>query len=153
MTVTVTVQNAERLLRKMRAIPEATKREIKQAMGNEADEIVDLARRLVPKGRTRRLHDSIGWRWGRSKPKGTTELGQVKAPTGFGGELTLTIYAGNNHAFYARWIEFGTVKMAKRPFFFPAYRARRAEAKRVIRAAVRKAAREVAAGATSQAVA
>jgi HK97 gp10 family phage protein len=62
------------------------------------------------------------------------------AHTGFGGEL----FAGNDRAYYGRFVEFGTVKMAKRPFFFPAYRAHRKSAKRSIQAAVRAAAREVA---------
>lgn len=138
---TAEIKNADRLLRKLTIIPEAMREKIRVAMADEADEIVAMMKRLAPVD-DGDLRDSIGWRWGSKAPKGSMSLGTVQAPA-MGSTLTLTIYAGNNKAFYARFVEFGTVKMVKRPFFFPSYRARRKEAKRAIRAAVRAAARQV----------
>lgn len=147
MPVTVKVQNAERLYRKLTRIPEAMREKIRVAMAAEADEIVELMKRLVPvePGKPD-LRDSIGWRWGARAPRGSASVGQVRAPSEFGSTLTLTIYAANNQTFYGTFVEFGTRKMAARPFFFPSYRARRKEAKAAMRAAVRAAARQVAAG-------
>ena len=48
MTVTVEVQNAERLYRKLSRIPEAMRLIIRETMAQEADEIVALMKRLVP---------------------------------------------------------------------------------------------------------
>ena len=138
---TAEIKNADRLLRKLTIIPEAMREKIRVAMADEADEIVAMMKRLAPVD-DGDLRDSSGWRWGSKAPKGSMSLGTVQAPA-MGSTLTLTIYAGNNKAFYARFVEFGTVKMVKRPFFFPSYRARRKEAKRAIRAAVRAAARQV----------
>jgi HK97 gp10 family phage protein len=146
-TVTATIKNDDRLLRKLTRIPQAMREQIRIAMAKEADEIVAMAQRLAPSspgGGT--LRASIGWRWGDKAPSGTMSLGQVKAPSEFGSALTLTIFAGGGKAFYARFVEFGTVKMGKRPFFFPSYRARRKPAKNAIRRAVRTAAKQVAAG-------
>ena len=115
MTTTVEVLNADKLLRKLQALPAATRSRIEHAMADQADEIVDFARRLVPV-RSGALRSSITWHWGTKVPAGAMSLGTVKAPTGFGGELTLTIVAGNSEAYYSRWVEFGTTKMAKQPF-------------------------------------
>jgi HK97 gp10 family phage protein len=61
------------------------------------------------------------------------------------GDLTATIYVGDDEAYYARWIEFGTQKMAAQPFFFVAYRALRKRSKSRIKRSQRKAAKKVAA--------
>jgi HK97 gp10 family phage protein len=59
-------------------------------------------------------------------------------------DLRVTVYAGNERAFYARWVEFGTVKMVGRPFFFPAYRAVRRRVRGRLTRATRKAAKAIA---------
>ena len=138
--MTATILNAERLLAKLRRLPDAAREQIKIAMAEQADEIVDMMRRLVSVDEGD-LRDSIGWRWGAKAPKGSMSVGTVNP--GVGG-LTITIYAGNSKAFHARWIEFGTVKMGSRPFFFPSWRAGRKSAKNKVRAAIRKAAKQVA---------
>jgi HK97 gp10 family phage protein len=143
--VTVNVQNEDRLYRKLTRIPEAMRLKIRDAMAREADEIVALMKRLVPvePGKPD-LKDSIGWRWGARAPRGSAALGQVRTSE-FGSTLTLTIYAANDQTYYGTFVEFGTSKMAARPFFFPSYRARRKEAKAAMRKAVRGAAKQVAA--------
>lgn len=52
-----------------------------------------------------------------------------------GGGITWRVAAGDETAFYARLIEFGTPTMAAQPFFFPTYRSLR----RLIRGRQRRA--------------
>lgn len=148
-----------------------------------ADEIVALARSLVPVS-SGALRNSIGWTWG-DAPDGSLILGSVrkisrsrrkiktKADVRREAGLAITIYAGDDEAFYARWVEFGTQATQARgsrrnnrfrnifvatkeyrahaatpaqPFFYPAYRALRKSVKSRIRRAANKAAKLVAAG-------
>ena len=80
-------------------------------------------------------------------------------------DLRISIYAGDDKAFYARWIEFGTKphNVAKGggnkghrgeahlhpgtrayPFFFPSYRANQKKMKSRVNRAINKAAKQVA---------
>lgn len=135
-----------KLEKKIRRLPEAATAMIKVEMEAAADEIVALAKSLA---QSKRVQDSVGWTWG-APPQGAITLGKVAASS-LGKGLTLTIYAGNSEAFWARWEEFGTAPRGNHPgtkaraFFFPAYRAGRKSAKRRVRAGVRRAARQVAA--------
>jgi HK97 gp10 family phage protein len=133
-----------RLNRKLRALPEAAKAEIRKAMEKGANEIVELAKNLVPHD-SGASEDSIGWTWG-AAPKGTRILGTARAPGG----LTLTIFAGSSEAYYVRFIEFGTSGGAfgpqpPRPFFFSSYVALRKRVVARIRRGTNKAAKKVAA--------
>lgn len=132
------ITRVERLQRKLQALPRIARQEIEKAMEKSAAEMVTLARSLVPVD-SGDLRQSIGWTWGEA-PKGSIRLGTVG-----GGAATITIFAGNSEAFYARWVEFGTQKMRAQPYFFPAYRALRKRAKSRIRRAGTKAAKKVAA--------
>jgi len=84
-------------------------------------------------------------------------------------DMRITIFAGDDKAFYARWAEFGTAphSLAKgadrssrrrrnlpgrqhpgaraHPFFYPAYRANRKKLKSRVSRAITKAAKKVAA--------
>lgn len=163
-----TILNLARLEKKINRLPKVAIDEIKASMAAVADDIVKLAKSLVPVD-TGDLQDSIGWTWG-SPPRGSLTLGKyVKSVLGKG--LTITIYAGDDSAYYARWVEFGTkaaaaqpsrrnanykrtVIMTKalaahhataaKPFFFPAYRAHRKSAKAAIRKATIAAGKKVA---------
>lgn len=164
------ILNLARLERKLKRLPPAVVAEIRAGMEDVAYDIVRLAKSLAPVD-DGDLRDSIGWTWG-APPRGALTLGKV-ARSALGKRLTLTIYAGDETAYYARFVEFGTKESAARsarrnrrykrtfvltralaahhatqaqPFFFPAYRANRKRAKAVIRKAVRSAARKVAAG-------
>jgi HK97 gp10 family phage protein len=143
MAVIAKMIGLEKLRRKLAKIPEATKAEIRKAMAKQADIIVGMMKSLAPE-LTGALRESIGWTWG-AAPKGSLAVATLKG-AGVGGDLTLTIYAGGNAAYWARWQEFGTVNMPASPFFYVSFRANRKGAKRAIRAAVRKAAKKVAAG-------
>lgn len=127
-----------RLERKLARLPARAKAEIRAAMEAAAEAMVATMKSLV-KEETGALRDSIGWTWGRA-PKGAGIVAQAKSR--MAADLTLTIYAGNAEAFYARFQEFGTANTSAQPFFFVAYRAHRKTAKRRIRAATRKAARK-----------
>lgn len=136
-----TVLGLESLRRKLKAIPQEAKAEIRKALEASAEEIVRLAKNLVPVD-DGDLQMSISWTWG-AAPKGSMVLGSVIGPSDKN-DLTITIYAGGGEAFYARWIEFGTQKMSAQPFFLPAYRANRKRARARISRGVNKAAKKVA---------
>ena len=148
------ILNLARLDRKLKRLPVLTKATIRTAMEGQAQIIVDLAKSLAP-DESGALRESIGWTWGKA-PKGSMVLGAVRSK--LADDLTLTIYAGNDEAFYARWIEFGTAPHINgglfegskhpgtnaQPFFYPAFRANRKGVKREIRKAVRNAAKQAA---------
>lgn len=137
------VQGVDKLKRKLRAMPDAARREIAKAMEISAQEVVDLARSLVPVDQGD-LRDSIGWNW-HGLPEGSVELGQVREGGRGAGNLAIVIYAGNDRAFYARWVEFGTKAQPARAFFYPAYRAVRKRVRGRVQRAIRNAAKKAAA--------
>lgn len=131
-----------KLQRKLNRMPAVAKEQIRAALEQSAEEIVSLARSLVPK-QSHDLKKSIGWTWGKA-PKGAMTLGKV-ANASLGGDLTITIYAGNSEAFYARWVEFGTQNAMANPYFYPSYRANKKTARRRARQAINRAVKIVAA--------
>lgn len=137
--MTAKVRGVEKLNRKLAALPKVAKDEIRKALAKSADEIAAMARRLVPVD-SGALRESIGWTYGRA-PKGSLVL----ARGGVEG-LTVTVFAGNDKEFYARWVEFGTVNMRAQPYFFPSYRANRRRARSRISRGVTAAAKKVAGG-------
>ncbi len=150
------IQGLDRLNRKLAKLPAVAKQMIRQAMEAKANEIVAMMKNLVPVD-DGILRDSIGWTWGKA-PKGSLTLASVQT-TG-DSDMTLTIYAGNKEAFYARWVEFGTARhengglfagsihpgTTAQPFFFVSWRANKRRTVRAVRKASRDAAKKVAAG-------
>ncbi|MGM4911437.1 HK97-gp10 family putative phage morphogenesis protein [Rhizobium sp. 768_B6_N1_8] len=148
-----TIKGLKELQRKLDRLPQVVKARIREAMEQGAQEIVDLAKSLAPYDS---LRDSIGWTWGRA-PKGAITIARVEST---GGDLTITVYAGNSEVYWARWVEFGTAahtaggKFAgaqipaqpAKPYFFVSFRASRKKVKSRITRAINKAAKEVAAG-------
>lgn len=94
-----------RLQRKLDRLPKVALAMIRNAMEESADEIVALAVRLAPED-SGDLKASIGWTWGKA-PRGSITLTKLVSGA-LGADLTLTIYAGDDRAYYARWVEFGT---------------------------------------------
>lgn len=147
--MTVKILGLAKLHRKLARLPDAAKADIRKAMAIAADQIVEMMKSLVPVSADGShgnppgtLKDSIGWTWGKA-PKGATVVAAVKSS--LGADLTITIYAGNAEAFYARWLEFGTQKMTKQPYFYVSWRANRRRARSAINKAVATAAKKVAA--------
>ena len=150
-----------RLKARMAAIPKAMRDAVKPAMEQSASEIVDLAKSLCPVDKGV-LRDSIGWTWG-SVPNGSMALAAETS-----GELTITVFAGNDEAFYARWVEFGTRASVKgervadhrkgpgytrksyrthsgtpaQPFFYPAFRFSKKRVSGRIKKAIGKAVKD-----------
>lgn len=135
-----------RLLRKLKVLPKVAQEEVRGELARQADEIVAMMKRLAPED-SGDLRRSIAWAWGNKVPKGA-----MAVATGGKGGLTITIYAGDAEAYYARWVEFGVRsgnasgrRATGQPFFYPSWRVARKPAKRKLREASRRAAQKVAA--------
>ncbi|MBN9018726.1 MAG: HK97 gp10 family phage protein [Rhizobiales bacterium] len=162
------IQNADRFLRKLERMPKVAKAEIQTALKASAEGIAGTARRMAPK-KSGALARSIGTTIGKYVTDNANVRG-VQATAG-GHDLSVTIHAGDEIAWYAALVEYGTAphyivakraralgvggRLGKRvhhpgaapqPFFWPAWRLGKKPAKRLIAAAVRKAAKKVAAG-------
>jgi HK97 gp10 family phage protein len=140
------VDGLDRLHARFGRLAPAIKAELVRTLEAQAEKIVKDMRNLVPV-ETGALRRSINWTWG-DAPAGSVSVGQVKGAAY--DRIAITIYAGTRDkslgagdAFYARFQEFGTRKMAANPFFFPAYRANRTAVRSAITRAVRKAAKTV----------
>lgn len=129
------VQGLDRLKARFDAIPQAVREAAKTELERSAQEIVDAMKRFAP-SETGALRNSIGWTWG-DAPAGSMTVGTVGGAEY--GSLRITIYAGGGDAFYARFQEFGTVKMTAHPFFFPAWRAKKRKVKSRLSRAISKA--------------
>lgn len=138
------VQGLAELEARWSRIPAQVREAAAEALEEVAADIVSQMRAVAPKGATKRVEGSINWTWG-DAPKGSMVIGTVSAGGRKGGNeyasLKITIYAGGGDAFYARFHEFGTVKMHARPFFYPVWRARKRSAKTKVTRAITKAIR------------
>lgn len=156
MAKTVTIMGLAKLDKKLRKLPEAALIAIRAAMEAGAIEIVAMMKRLVPEV-SGDLRDSIGWTWGK-KPKYAQALAVAKSK--LAGQLTITIYAGNEKVRYAHLVEFATAPHINgglfagtehpgtkaQPYFFVSFRALRKPAKARISKAIRDSAKRVASG-------
>jgi HK97 gp10 family phage protein len=136
------VQGLENLNKTFREIPQKVLDEVAKQLEKEATKLVGEMKRLAPI-ESGALRDSIGWTWG-DAPKGSITVGKVRG-TEYG-RTAITIYAGTRDkslgsadAFYAVFQEFGTVKMAANPFFFPVWRSNKTRVRANIKAAVGRA--------------
>lgn len=148
------VLGLEKLNRKLKKLPAAAEKRIKEAMEVGANEIVALMKSLVAVD-SGELRDSIGWTWG-DAPKFSQKIATVKSADG---KMVITIYAGNSKVRYAHLVEFSTRAhqnagqfagtqhpgTSAQPFFFVSYRALRRRTKSRITRAITKSAKEVAA--------
>ena len=125
-----------------KTVPERVKKAARTAMEKGADEVVDMMRSLAPVSADGShgkapgtLRNSIGWTYGKA-PKGSRVIAKSDPATG---DAVITIYAGNSEAFYAAFLEFGTVKMAQHPYFFPSWRSLRTRVRSRITREISKA--------------
>lgn len=163
MTGSAAIKGDLSLFRKLTVMPDAVRLAVRDAMEKQAEECVDMMRRLAPRGESGALAASIGWTWGGKVPQGAIGIAAVG-----NGDMSITIFAGSKTAYYARWIEFGTsphslvkgsgTKSGKgrseygarhpgtvaQPFFFPSWRALRKTIRRRIQYATRAAVKKVA---------
>ncbi|ACL59164.1 HK97-gp10 family putative phage morphogenesis protein [Methylobacterium nodulans] len=156
------IRNRERLLQKMRALPDKVRAAVGPAIAQGADEIVALQKRLAPV-KSGALRKSIRAVKGTYTPENANVRG-VGGPGGLVGDPDLSVHvvAGDATAWYARLVEFGTAPHINQgrfagtqnpgaraePYFYPAYRAlKKRTTARIVRAG-RKAAKDIAAGRT-----
>lgn len=128
------VEGYDRLVQRWTRVPQLIQDNVRLAMEKLATEIVKEMKAAAPRDQGD-LAESIGWTWG-DAPAGALTIGSFRGRSY--GALSLTIYAG---AFYARFQEFGTVKMPAQPFFFPVWRKKKRGFKARMRNAVRAALR------------
>ena len=111
-----------RLNRRIATIPASMRGAVQPALDKSAEELVGKIKHLAPIDEGD-LRDSAEARSG-------------------GHELARTVTVGDDVAYYARWVEFGTPTHTPQPYFFPAYRLLRKRLSNRIKRAVGKAVRE-----------
>ena len=119
------VQGLSQLQQRWGRIPQRVRNAARAAMEQSAEEMVKEMRARVNRI-SGDLADSIGWTWG-DEPAGSLVITSYAG--GDRGSMVITIYAGSKEAYYAAFVEFGTVKNPARTFFYPTYRALRRRAK------------------------
>ncbi|MDN3713346.1 HK97 gp10 family phage protein [Paracoccus cavernae] len=136
------------MVAKLKQIPAVAVDAARLAMEEGAEEICEYMRNLIRsnfKPGDGDLLRSVGWTWG-EVPAGSFMIDEIRSGKTKGDQyatLRIKIYAGNRDAFYARFHEFGTkTGLPARPFFFPAWKAKRADFRKKIRNRVRAAIRE-----------
>ena len=150
----------EKTLAKLKAIPQAAREAIKTALKANSDQIVGMQKRLVPTD-SGDLRESIRAEWGDVKLASSANLSSAGGGMTIKGDpdLTVTIVAGDDKAYYARFVEFGTAPRDQggwaegtkhpgttpRPFFYGPWRAMRKKSKSSVSRAINKAAKQVAA--------
>lgn len=152
---------------KLRALPAAARSAIRQAMAEGADEIVSSMQNLAPVRRGK-LRASIAATMGggevpkyaafRSRRQGLSRNSRLIVAAD--PDLSVTITAGNPFVRYAHLVEFGVKQhiaggkfkgavipeIPAQPFFYPGYRTNKKLVKARVNRAIRKAAKDVAAG-------
>lgn len=152
------LKGVESLRRKLAMMGQQVRRDLEKAVLSGAEDIAKTAKHLAPRD-SGDLQASIGATLGDPPP--TSATGALRPSAKQSGKarergIYASAYAGNNTAFYARWVEFGTkatpyrpsrrnanykrtVIMTKayaahaatpaQPFFFPAYRVNKKRAR------------------------
>jgi len=139
------VQGLEKLRAKLRALPDEVRKEMRAAMTTGAEELVSMQKRLAPVD-SGDLRDSIGYSFGEYRAANSNVRGVGVGSRVGDPDLSVTVHAGDAKAYYAAFLEFGTVNMAAHPFFFPAYRALRKRIRSRISRASSNAAKKIAKG-------
>ena len=111
-----------RLRKRFDAVPKAVRAAVRPVLDKSAEELVTRMQALAPVD-DGDLRDSI-----------RAEDGDH--------ELSVRVQAGDDGAFYARWVEFGTANTPANPFFFVAYRLSKKRLQRRIKRAIGKSVRE-----------
>lgn len=130
------MKNLSKHLARLKALPKQVQAEMRIEMEKQAGVATTLMKAAVPVD-SGALRDSIGWAWGAPKGSGLARSAGADAAS-----LAITIRAGSREAYQALWIEFGTVRMAAQPFFWPTMRAVRRPFNRSMGAAARRGAKK-----------
>lgn len=123
-----------------RRLPLAIRKEISDALEENAEELAEAIRRRVPADGGD-LAASIRW----AKGSGAQNLNGQRIQAGANADLSVRVIEGDQATFYARHVEFGTVNHPAQPHFFPTYRQLRRRLRARLNRAMRKAIAYVAA--------
>lgn len=122
------VKGLDKLLKQLKALPKAQVKAAQDSLAQGGKEVSEAIKRAAPvlKGsrknrRAGALRDSVGWTFG--DPPKTKATGALRASSSDSGKfnrakaeqdealkeagLKVSVYAGGDEAFYARWVEFG----------------------------------------------
>lgn len=138
--VKTTIRNKDRVFRKLKKTVPDLDKNLRGALSKSGDEWVDRASDYVPR-RSGALAQSIGWTFG-TVPQ-TARLFSRGGSRDAGGSPVITLYAGDDEAFYAGIVEHGHAGAPAQPYFWPSYRLLRRKIKsrlsRVISKTIKKA--------------
>lgn len=136
------------LRRRLRQLPAIARAQIRKGLEESATQVTNMQKNLVPVSRIshRHVRDTIGWHWG---------IGGARGSIGGTSDFGLQITAGDEEAWWARYIEFGTKPhrqggIYKRgnvmhpgtrphPYFFAAWRALKKSVKSRMRRSLKRA--------------
>jgi HK97 gp10 family phage protein len=127
----------KRFQERMQAIPKAVRAATQPAVLKGAHEIADLQRRLAPKDTGDLAESIVVTGPGESTPPYSQPGGTYVVP-----ENAALVTAGNTDVRYAHLVEYGTVKSAAHPFFWPAFRTLRKRTETRIKRAMSKAVKD-----------
>lgn len=131
--------------RRLAALPQAAKEEIRPALEAGANEITGIQKAAAPEGETGNLKESIEWEWGYTGPsearKALGEAGLIITIKAGGALTTKEVRKGSGISYdYALGQELGTKDMDPQPYFRPGFRLGKPRAiNRIARAATRGA--------------
>ncbi|MHB8110493.1 MAG: HK97-gp10 family putative phage morphogenesis protein [Syntrophorhabdaceae bacterium] len=102
-------------------------KKVMDRLESAAQRVAEKARSLVPVGK-----DVTGkGKWSKREAgalKNTIRVVRLKGDP----KQNIRVYAGNRDVYYARFVEYGTVKMKAKPFMRPALNASKAEIKAIV---------------------
>lgn len=123
-----------RLKQRLANIPKNVKEAVHPNLVKQGEMIADTVRRLVPVD-SGALRDSIAVTPpDSSTPPYSTPGGSFVVP-----ETSVAVTAGGEDARHAHLVEYGTVKAAAQPFFWPAVRLTQKKARRNLKSAIGRA--------------
>ncbi|MGN6208834.1 hypothetical protein [Asticcacaulis sp.] len=110
------VQGLNKWERQVRRIPGSAKQTLRDTQGKNAERLANSIRAFVPRGKTNKLFKSINWRRG-PMPGGAGATGAFRIRQKIltdrqlvlmDDDLLVTVYEGNDDAYYAKFVEHGT---------------------------------------------
>lgn len=113
-------QTRARIARQLKAIAASVRAEMQSGLVADMKPVAETVKRLAPKDQG----DLIA----------SVHVEELPAP-----RIGAQLVEGDDKAYYVKWVENGTQKMAARPHFWPAWRAARKQLKAKRNARVRRA--------------
>lgn len=128
---------AERLQRRLAAIPERVKEAVQPALLRSGEELAALMEQFAPQDTGALKESIVVTPAGQRTPPYSQPGGENVVP-----ENSVMVTAGDHTVRYPHLVEFGTEEAAAQPFFWPAFRLARKRITSRIKRAVSKAVRQ-----------